>query len=109
MDSPSKDPGPLSSFDVIVDRPGHATVTIAGELDMSGIDPLATRVASVLEGGVESLTVDVTDVRFADSSAIALWVRWAGEVRELELREPPPLLRRVIEAMGLGDRLGLEP
>ncbi|MGH2856223.1 MAG: STAS domain-containing protein [Solirubrobacteraceae bacterium] len=99
----------LSTFDVVVDRPGHATVTIAGELDMSGIDPLATRVATVLEGGVDSLTVDVTEVRFADSSAIALWVRWSGEVNELELRDPPPLLRRVIEAMGLRERLGLAP
>lgn len=109
MDSnPGPDNDALSSFDVTVDRPRHATVTITGELDMSGIDPLATQVATVLEHGVESLTIDVTELRFADSSAIALWVRWAGEVRELELRDPPPLLRRVIEAMGLGERFGLQ-
>lgn len=109
MDSQEQSSDPLSSFDVVVDRPGHATVTIVGELDMSGVDPLATRVASVLEGGVDSLTVDVTELQFADSSAIALWVRWANEVDELELRDPPPLLRRVIEAMGLHESLGLAP
>ena len=46
-------------------------------------------------------------MRFADSSAIALWVRWAGAVSEFELLDPPPLLRRVINAMGLADKLGV--
>ena len=74
---------------------------------MSSIDPLAARVQEALNGGVTRLTVDVSDVRFADSSAIALWVRWASIVREFELRDPPSLLRRVIAAMGLDDKLGL--
>lgn len=109
MDRPAPQPDPLISFDVAVDRDRHATVTIAGELDMSSVEPLAVRVAGALARGVRSLTVDVSQVRFADSSAIALWVRWAGEVERLELRDPPPLLRRVIGAMGLSDKLGLAP
>ncbi|MGH2891907.1 MAG: hypothetical protein ACRDPM_01380, partial [Solirubrobacteraceae bacterium] len=62
----------LISFDVVVDGEHHATVSIYGELDMSGIDPLAARVDEVLGHGVTSLTVEVGGVRFADSSAIAL-------------------------------------
>lgn len=96
----------LISFDVVVDGEHHATVSIDGELDMSGIDPLSDRVDEVLGHGVTSLTVDVGGVRFADSSAIALWVRWASAVETFELREPPPLLRRVIGAMGLTEKLG---
>jgi anti-anti-sigma factor len=99
-------PDQLVSFDVVDDGQGHATVRIDGELDMSGIDPLAARVDEVLGTGVTSLTVDVGGVRFADSSAIALWVRWASAVEHFELREPPPLLRRVIGAMGLAEKLG---
>jgi anti-anti-sigma factor len=99
-------PEQLISFDVVVDGDSHATVSIDGELDMSGIDPLAARVDEVLNSGVTSLTVDVGGVRFADSSAIALWVRWASSVEHFELREPPPLLRRVIGAMGLAEKLG---
>jgi anti-anti-sigma factor len=98
-------PEQLITFDVVVDG-DRATVSIAGELDMSGIDPLAARVDEVLNSGVTSLTVDVGGVRFADSSAIALWVRWASSVEQFELREPPPLLRRVIGAMGLAEKLG---
>lgn len=99
-------PDQLVTFDVVVDGERHATVSINGELDMSGIDPLAARVDEVLGNGVTSLTVDVGGVRFADSSAIALWVRWASAVDEFELREPRPLLRRVIGAMGLAEKLG---
>jgi ABC-type transporter Mla MlaB component len=99
-------PGQLISFDVVIDGEHHATVSIDGELDMSGIDPLAARVDEVLRHGVTALTVDVGGVRFADSSAIALWVRWASAVETFELREPPPLLRRVIGAMGLTEKLG---
>ena len=106
MDELEGQPEQLISFDVLVDGDDHATVRIDGELDMSGIDPLAASVDQVLSKGITKLTVDVRGVRFADSSAIALWVRWASVVEEFELVEPPPLLRRVIGAMGLANKLG---
>ena len=105
MDKLEAEPEPLISFDVAVDG-AKATVTISGELDMSSIDPLAAQVDAALANGITALTVDVGGVRFADSSAIALWVRWAGSVSTFELRDPPALLRRVIAAMGLADKLG---
>ncbi len=53
------------------------------------------------------LILDLGGVRFADSSAIALWVRWATAVDELKLRDASPLLQKVIETMGLAERLQL--
>jgi anti-anti-sigma factor len=87
----------------------EAVVTIRGELDITGVDALARRVARLFERPPARLIVDAGDVRFADSSAIALWVRWASEVDDFELRDPSPLLRRVIEAMGLAGKLALSP
>jgi anti-anti-sigma factor len=107
MDQLEDQPELLIRFDVAVDDDQHATVTIAGELDMSGIDPLAAQVQKALDGGVTRLTVDIGRVRFADSSAIALWVRWASIVSDFELRDPPQLLRRVIAGMGLDEKLGV--
>jgi anti-anti-sigma factor len=105
MDTLGAQPESLISFDIAVDGPS-ATVTISGELDMSSIDPLAAQVDAALAHGITALIVDVGGVRFADSSAIALWVRWASRVNVFELRDPPALLRRVIVAMGLVDKLG---
>lgn len=92
----------------ITDRPDGATVvTIEGELDMSSTGRLESEVGRALANGPPRLIVDVGGVRFADSSALALWVRWAASVPQFELRDPPPLLRNVIERMGLAGTLGV--
>jgi anti-anti-sigma factor len=95
-------------FSVAGDSAGTVRVTISGELDMSNIEEVEREVAPVLEHRPQRLIVDVAGLRFADSSAIALWVQWAAAVDHFELHDPPPLLRRVIAGMGLTDRLAVE-
>jgi anti-anti-sigma factor len=107
MDDLEAETEPIMSFDVAEPDTGSAIVTIAGELDIAGVDSLQSEVAGVLAKEPTRLIVDVGRVRFADSSAIALWVRWAGAVSQFELRDPPPLLRKVVTAMGLAETLGL--
>jgi anti-anti-sigma factor len=100
---------PQVSFNVATDVAGAVIVTIGGELDISNVDSLEAEVARVLAGEPTRLIVDVGGLRFADSSAIALWVRWAASVDEFELRDPSPLLRRVLTGMGLADKLVVKP
>jgi anti-anti-sigma factor len=88
---------------------GTLTVTLAGELDITNVDPLASAVAPALERNPRRMVVDVGKLRFADSSAIALWVQWASAVPQLELRDVSPLLRRVVESMGLAETLNVTP
>jgi anti-anti-sigma factor len=83
------------------------TVTVRGELDITNVETLASAVAPTLEREPARLIVDVSDLAFADSSAIALWVQWATTVPEIELRDVPPLLRRVVESMGLAETLNV--
>jgi anti-anti-sigma factor len=97
------------TFDVVEGEPHTVTVTLRGELDMSNVDRLASAVAPVLEREPVRLIVDVGDLAFADSSAIALWVQWAASVPETELRNVSALLRRVVESMGLADTLKVTP
>jgi anti-anti-sigma factor len=96
-------------FDVASAPDGSLTVTVAGELDITNVDSLASGVAPALERRPPRLIVDVHDLQFADSSAIALLVQWATDVREIELRDAPPLLRRVVETMGLAGTLRVTP
>jgi anti-anti-sigma factor len=97
------------TFDVAEGGSGTLTVTLAGELDITNIDALASAVAPALERNPSRLVVEVRELRFADSSAIALWVRWASAVDEIEIRDVSPLLRRVVESMGLSDTLNVTP
>lgn len=83
-------------------------VSIAGELDISNVPELAARVERALAGDPRRMVVDVSGVRFADSSAISLWLQWSMAVPDFELRDPPVLLRAVITTMGLVEQLGLK-
>lgn len=107
MDQVEPDDNAPVSFNVAVDQAGALVVTLAGEMDMSTIDEVESQVTPALADRPRRLIVDVGQLRFADSSAIALWVRWASTVSDFELRNPSPLLRRVITAMGLAQKLAV--
>jgi anti-anti-sigma factor len=97
------------TFDVVEEGEGTVSVRLAGELDITNVDALASAVAPMLERTPRRVVIDVGQLRFADSSAIALWVRWADAVPQIELRDVSPLLRRVIESMGLAETLNVAP
>lgn len=97
------------TFELLRDSDGSPLIRITGELDMQTIPELEAGVASIMTGRAGRLVVDVSGVNFADSSAIALWVRWANHVRQIEIREPPLLIRRVIVRMGLAEKLPMAP
>jgi anti-anti-sigma factor len=98
--------GPDMTFDV-ASRDGTAFVTVRGELDISNVKRLEAGVAPVIKTKPERLIVNLSGLRFADSSAIAVWVGWAAVVGAIELREASPLLRQVITKMGLAETLQL--
>ena len=97
------------TFEVVEEAGGALRVTLAGELDITNVDELASAVAPALERNPPRLVIEVAELRFADSSAIALWVQWATAVPEIELRDVSPLLRRVVESMGLAETLHVTP
>jgi anti-anti-sigma factor len=97
------------SFDVVEAADDRLTVRISGELDITNVDALEAAVSSALERHPGRLVIDLSGLRFADSSAIALWVRWSMVVHEIELRNASSILRRVIDAMGLTDTLNVKP
>jgi anti-sigma B factor antagonist len=97
------------TFDLAQDDGDGLKVRITGELDITNVDALESAVASALERHPGKLILDLSGLRFADSSAIALWVRWSTAVHEIELRDVSPILRRVIDSMGLADTLNVKP
>lgn len=109
MDELEPDSGPRLDFDISRDNESTIVVRMSGDLDLSSVEDVEAAVEPLLGRPPEHLVVDVAGLRFADSSAIALWIRWANVVHRVEIRQPSDMLRRVIERMGLAERLELTP
>jgi anti-anti-sigma factor len=105
------EPGSDTQLDFHVFRGDQDSVVVrvSGDLDLSNVGNVEGAVEPMLRQPPERLVVDVAGLRFADSSALALWVRWANLVDQVEIRDPSELVRRLIERMGLADRLRLVP
>jgi anti-sigma B factor antagonist len=61
----------LVSIDVLADGPA-VRVTAAGEIDSSSAPLLRAHLDAVLEGGVEELVVDLSEVTFLDSAGLCV-------------------------------------
>lgn len=91
------------------ERGGEVAVRIRGELDLTNagqleraIEPLFARVS------LDRLVFDLAELRFMDSSGIAVLLRAAGRAGEVRLRSPSPLVEEVVSATGLADVLRVE-
>ena len=84
---------------------GSFVLALEGELDLSTTDELQRALEMTIAAVTGTLIIDIARLRFADSSAIALWVSWSQRVPKLEIRNPPPMILRVIQAMGLTKKL----
>ncbi len=84
---------------------GRVVLKLAGELDLATTDELRTGVQDAVARATDVLVLDVEELRFADSSALALWVTWSQRVPRVEVHKPRPMILRVIETMGLTTKL----
>jgi len=84
-------------------------IRLSGELDSSNVGRLEATVASVLKAPPERVVFEMSELRFMDSAGISVLVRLAAEVEQVEIRDPSPIIRRVIEVTGLTGVLQVEP
>lgn len=99
--------GAHASVTVIVDDDGVAVISIEGELDISNVAPIEEQCTPVVEKSSERVVFDLGSLRFIDSSGLAMLLR-AAQTRAVEIRNPSPMIRRVITASGLTDVLRVE-
>ena len=98
---PLKAEPPMLRIDMRLDPTGAQVVTLAGELDSSNAATLQERVASIPPRLAAPLIFDLTGLRFMDSAGIAVLIGAAAKASSVSLRNPSPIIRRVLEATGL--------
>lgn len=91
---------------------GIRLAAVCGDVDLDGCDEVERSLAPAREGG-GPLLLDLTGVRFMDSSGLHLVLRlWGGlarEGRELAIVCPTGEVRRLFELTQVDRRLGLHP
>jgi anti-anti-sigma factor len=96
-------------IDTHLDPMGAQVVVLSGELDSSNAASLQERVASLPPPPVRSLIFDLTGLRFMDSAGIAVLIGAAARASSVSLRNPSPIIRRVLETTGLSTVFSIEP
>ena len=86
--------------------PGAPILAISGELDLASVDSVREGIEPYLAAGPSRVTFDLAGLDFMDSSGIALLVQVANRVEHVELTNVSPIVRRVLEATGLGPAFG---
>jgi anti-sigma B factor antagonist len=102
------DPATLQ-IDMRLDSTGTQVVILSGELDSSNAASLHERVASIPPRPARRLIFDLTDLRFMDSAGIAVLISAEAKANSVSIRNPSPIIRRVLEATGLSSMFPIEP
>jgi len=88
---------------------GQLRFSIAGELDLASVESVHEIIDEALNGNSLPVVFDLGGLAFMDSSGIAMMLQVSKRVGQVEVRNVTPIVRRVIEATGLVEVLGLEP
>jgi anti-anti-sigma factor len=84
-----------------------ATIALSGDIDIATVARLRDCLAQCKSEGCIRIALDMSDVRFVDSSSIN-FVAWAEKILEpergrLTILNPSPMATRVLELSGLAD------
>ena len=92
---------------------GVALVAVSGELDLASVDELRTALRTAAATRSPSVVVDVSDVSFIDSTALAALLRSNDELSsngvQMVMACPPGPVRRLLTMTSLDDRLIFAP
>src|SRR5690349_6021396 len=105
------DPGDRPPF-VIERLGGDAETTqfrIAGQLDVSTEAMLREVLEDAVASEAAAIVLEASGLEFMDSSGLAVLLVAARQVERLELRNPTPIVRRVIAVAGLAETLRMTP
>lgn len=102
-------PAGLATCETLIDPSGTPTLKLMGELDIGSRDPIRTAFGLIIADKPERVVIDLSELRFIDSSGLALLLAMAEQVATVELRDPSPMLRKVIDLTGISGVFVITP
>jgi len=99
------EPQASGSATASVDADGRTIVVVSGEFDVSNADVLRKALDDTESS--QPVVIDARELRFVDSSGLAVLLQCAERTGPIEIRDAPPVLHRIVEISGLADVLRL--
>jgi anti-anti-sigma factor len=99
--------GRLAWAEGVLDDAGTLTIVLSGEIDIASADGVKRDIQPFLGAAPARVVFDLKKLAFMDSSGIALLVQTANRFEAVEVRNPAPNVRRILEATGLAEKFGL--
>lgn len=101
LDSP--EPGALTVD--VRDEDGAAVICLSGDLDMASVSQARTAIDAALASHPRRVVLDASALDYTDSSGIALLVQVTRRTGQVQVRNPSPVIRQLIELTGLSEIL----
>jgi anti-anti-sigma factor len=78
---------------------------VAGELDLNTCAPFRHALEELIRTSGPRISLDFRQVTFMGSTGLREFSRLLPQLEDVEIRNPQPVVRRVLELAGLGPRL----
>jgi anti-sigma B factor antagonist len=101
--------GLLATCETLVDPSGTPTLKLIGELDIASVAPIGSAIDAIVADRPARVAVDLSELRFIDSSGLSLFLSMADQVAEVELRNPSAIVRKVLSLTGLSSVFVVTP
>ncbi len=88
---------------------GVLVLRLSGDLDVTNVGQVRSAIDAVVSSETERLIFDLEGLQFMDSSGIAMLVSVVRKVRDVQLRNPSVIVRRLIELTGLANSFRITP
>jgi anti-sigma B factor antagonist len=90
------------------DDSGAPVIALSGEVDLSNAAVLQSKIDDLVGSDAERVVLDLASLSFIDSSGIAVLVRLHNRIGSVQIRNPTPMVGRIVQITGLEQTFGLK-
>ena len=100
--------GAVAAITHTTDDAGNPVVRLSGEIDLSNAQAVRSAIEPIVGRAPALVVFDLAGLDFLDSSGLAVLLATAERV-PVVLRQPKPIIQRLVESTGLTEILKIEP
>lgn len=98
-----------ATLDVLVDPSGTPVLKVTGELDLCSVGPIHAAIEAIITAKPDRILFDRGELRFMDISGLRMFLAVTEQISEVDLLDPSPIVRKVIDLTGTSGAFSITP